>query len=159
VAEVFKSMADGLAIQGEDPHRILAYRRAAENILALGRPIETVWREGELASVPGIGRVLTAKIDELMRTGRLEAYERLRAQVPAGVVAMLQVPGVGPKRAALIWRQLGITSIDGLERAAREGLLRDLPGIGGGTEQRVLAGIAELRARAGPAQAGEKVSG
>jgi DNA polymerase (family 10) len=144
IAGVFAAMADILAIQGESTHRILAYRRGAETVSALGHPIEEVWQAGKLETLPGIGKVLAAKIDELMRTGRLEAYEKLRVQVPAGVVEMLRVPGVGPKRAAAFWKDLGIESVEALGEAAREGRLRALPGVGTGTEEQVLEGIGAL---------------
>ncbi len=149
VAAIFVRMADILDIQGENPHRIMAYRRAAENIAALSRPLEEIWRAGELDSIPGIGKTLAEKIDELMRTGRLEAYEKLRAQVPDGVVEMLQVPDVGPRKAALFWKELGITSIAELEEAARAGKLRSLPGMGVRSEEKVLAGIEALKRRSG----------
>ncbi|RLC67167.1 MAG: DNA polymerase III, partial [Chloroflexi bacterium] len=149
VADIFFAMADMLAIQGANYHRVLAYRRAAENVATLGRSLEEIWRAGELETIPGIGKTLAAKIDELMRTGRLEAYEDLRAQVPAGVVHMLQVPDVGPKRAALFWKELGITSVKALEQAAREGRLRSLPGMGAKSEENVLAGIEQLKRRTG----------
>jgi DNA polymerase (family 10) len=149
VATIFAAMADMLAIQGENYHRILSYRRAAENVAALGRPIEEVWQAGELEDIPGIGKTLASKIDELMRTGRVEAYAKLQAQVPAGVVAMLRVPDVGPKRAALFWKELGLTSVEALEAAARDGRLRDLPGMGAKSEQKVLAGIEALKRRTG----------
>ena len=149
VAEIFAIMADILAIQGESYHRIMAYRRAAENVATLGQPLEEIWRTGELEAIPGIGKTLAAKIDELMRTGRLAAYEKLEAQVPAGVVAMLGIPDVGPKRAALFWKELGITSVEALEQAARAGRLRTLPGLGAKSEGKVLAGIEALKRRAG----------
>jgi DNA polymerase (family 10) len=145
VAEIFKVMADILAIQGENAHRILAYRRAAESVSALSRPLEEMWRAGELETLPGVGKILAAKIDELMRTGRLAVYEKLRAQVPAGVVEMLRVPGVGPKRVATFWKELGTESIEALEGAAREGRLRQLPGIGARSEERILDGIEALK--------------
>jgi DNA polymerase (family 10) len=149
VAAIFAAMADMLAIQGEGYHRIMAYRRAAENVAALGRPLEEVWRAGEVETIPGIGKTLAAKIDELMRTGRLGAYDKLQAQVPAGVVEMLEVPDVGPKRAALFWNELGITSVAALEGAARAGRLRALPGMGVRSEEKVLAGIEALKRRTG----------
>jgi DNA polymerase (family 10) len=154
VAEIFAAMADILAIQGENAHRIRAYRRAAESVAMLGHPLEEVWRAGELETISGIGKILAAKIDELMRTGRLEAYEKLQKQVPTGVVEMLRIPGVGPKRAALFWKELGIDSVEALEEAAREGRLRALPGMGAGSEEQVLAGIEALRRRSGPAPIG-----
>jgi DNA polymerase (family 10) len=149
VAEIFAAMADILAIQGENYHRILAYRRAAENVSTLGQPLEEIWRVGELETIPGVGKTLAAKIDELMCTGCLEAYEKLKAQVPAGVVEMLQVPDVGPRKAALFWNELGITSIEALEQAAREGRLRGVKGMGAKSEAKVLAGIEALKRRTG----------
>ncbi|MCX7682912.1 MAG: DNA polymerase/3'-5' exonuclease PolX [Anaerolineae bacterium] len=149
IAAIFARMADMLAILGENYHRIMAYRRAAENIAALSRPLEEIWQAGELRTIPGIGETLAAKIDELMRTGRLEAYEKLKAQVPAGVVDMLLIPDVGPKKAALFWQTLGITDIEALEQAARDGRLRHLPGMGVKSEEKVLAGIAALKKRTG----------
>jgi len=149
IADIFTAMADMLDIQGEGYHRIMAYRRAAENVVALGRPIEEVWQAGELEAIPGIGKTLAAKIDEWLRTGHLQAYEKLQAEVPAGVVEMLQVPDVGPKKAALFWKELGITTVEALEVAAREERLRALPGMGAKSEQKVLAGIETLKRRSG----------
>ena len=149
VAAIFAAMADMLAIQGENYHRILAYRRAAENVSTLGRPLEEIWQAGEVEAIPGIGKILASKIDELMRTGRLGAYEKLQDQVPAGVIAMLQVPDVGPKRVALFWRELGLTSVDALEQAARDGRLRALSGMGPKSEAKVLAGVEALKRRTG----------
>jgi len=149
VARIFATMAEILAIQGANYHRIMAYRRAAENIANLGRPLEEVWQAGELEAIPGVGKTLASKIDELMRTGRLAAYEKLQAQVPAGVVEMLDIPDVGPKRVALFWKELDIISVEALEQAAREGRLRALPGMGPKSEQKVLAGIEALRRRTG----------
>ena len=149
IADIFTAMADMLDIQGEGYHRIMAYRRAAENVAALGQPIEEVWQAGELEAIPGIGKTLAAKIDEWLRTGHLQAYEKLQAEVPAGVVEMLQVPDVGPKKAALFWKELGITTVEALEVAAREERLRALPGMAAKSEQKVLAGIEALKRRSG----------
>ena len=149
VSEIFAAMADILAIQGENYHRIMAYRRAAENVATLGRPLEEVWQAGELETISGVGKTLAAKIDELMSTGRSRAYDKLQAQVPAGVVALLWVPDVGPRKAALFWKELGITSIEALEKAARQGRLRGLKGMGAKSEAQVLAGIEVLKRRTG----------
>jgi DNA polymerase (family 10) len=155
IAEVFSAMADILDIQGANYHRVMAYRRAAESIAALGRPVEEIWQREELTSIPGIGSTLASKIDELMRTGELEAYQALRSQVPEGVVAMLQVSGIGPKSAARFWKELGITSVAALERAAEAGRLRDLHGFGAKSEQNVLHGIELLKRRTGRTRLGD----
>jgi DNA polymerase (family 10) len=155
VANIFAEMADILDIQGESYHRVRAYRRAAENVAALGQPLEEVWRADELEAIPGIGKTLSAKIDELMRTGRLEAHERLKREVPEGVVAMLQVTGVGPRSAAQFWKELGITSVEELEQAARAGRLRELHGFGAKSEQNVIDGIEALKRRTGRTRLGD----
>ena len=133
VADIFKAMADILALQEANAHRILAYRRAAERILALDRPLAAVWRAGELRAIPGIGEVLAAK-------------EKLQAQVGAGVVEMMRVPGVGPKRAMRFWQELGLESVAALAQAAREGRLQALSGIGARTEAQILTAIEALEA-------------
>jgi len=155
VAAIFAALADILDIQGENYHRIRAYRRAAENVAALDRPLEEVWRAGGLEAIPGIGKTLAAKIDELMRSGQLEAYQKLKAQVPEGVVEMLQIPGVGPKRAAVFWKELGVADVEALEEAARAGRLRSLPGMGAKSEQNVLSGIEALKRRTGRTRLGD----
>lgn len=147
VAAIFADMGDRLDIQGENRYRVLAYRRAAENIAALGQPLEEIWQAGGLEDIPGVGATLAEKIDELMRTGHLEAYDKLRAQVPDGVVAMLDIQDIGPRKAALFWQELGIMSIDGLEEAARQGRLRTLHGMGARSERKVLEGIESFRRR------------
>ncbi|MGD8997597.1 MAG: DNA polymerase/3'-5' exonuclease PolX, partial [Anaerolineae bacterium] len=155
VAEIFAAMADILDIRGANYHRIMAYRRAAENIPALGRPLKEIWHQGELESIPGIGSTLAAKIDELMRTGELEAYQKLKAEVPEGVVTMLQITGIGPKSAARFWKELGITSVEALERAAQVGRLRKLQGFGAKSEQNVLDGIQAYKRRTGRTRLGD----
>jgi len=154
VADIFSAMADMLDIQGANYHRIMAYRRAAENIAALGRPLEEAWREGQLTSLPGIGSTLASKIDELMRTGELEAYRDLQSEIPQGVVAMLHISGVGPKSAARFWKELGITTVAALEHAAQAGRLRNLHGFGAKSEQNVLDGIALFRRHTGRTRLG-----
>lgn len=147
VAEILRRIADMLEIKGEIVYKALAYRRAADNIEYLGRDIEDVWREGKLMEIPGIGKSLAEKLDELFRTGKMSYYEELKEEIPPGVVSLLQVPEVGPKTAKLVWEKLGITSIPELERAAREGKLRTLPGLGVKSEAKILAGIEALYRR------------
>ncbi len=155
IAEIFSAMADILDIQGANYHRVMAYRRAAENVASMGRPLEEIWQKGELTSIPGIGSTLASKIDELIRTGELEAYQDLKSQVPEGVVGMLEISGVGPKSAARFWKELGITSVEALEHAAEAGRLRDLHGFGAKSEQNVLNGIELLKRRTGRTRLGE----
>jgi DNA polymerase (family 10) len=148
LAAIFSDIADRLEIQGENVFKVRAYRTAAQNLLALPRPVADIWKEGALDEIAGVGQAIHDKIDELMRTGKLGFYEKLKAQVPDGVAGMLQVPGLGPKRIKEIWEKLGVTSVEELELAAQAGKLRDLSKMGEKTEQKIIAGIASLRRRA-----------
>lgn len=149
IALILQHIADMLAIQGENPHRIFAYRRAAETIAQLERDVAQVWREGKLTDVAGIGQVLASKVEELLTTGELEFYERLKREVPPGVVEMLRIPDVGPKTAGRLWKELGITGIEELKAAAQAGRVQTLPRMGARTEAKILAGIEALRRQSG----------
>ncbi len=149
IAEILRRIGDMLDILGENRFKVIAYRRASENILARGRDLRTDWQAGTLQEIPGIGQAIADKIDELLTTGRLEYYERLQDEVPAGVVSLLEIPDVGPKTAKLLWEGLGLQSVPEVEAAARNGRLRDLPGLGARSEAKILAGIEALYRRSG----------
>ncbi len=147
VAALLRRIADMLDIKGEVVYKSLAYRKAADNIDALGVDINEVRRQGKLREIPGVGEALQKKLDELLGTGRLDYYEELRAEVPDGVVDLLTIPEVGPRKARLLWEKLGVQSVVDAEKAARAGKLRDLPGLGARSEQRILEGIESLQRR------------
>lgn len=147
VATVFYQIADMLEIKGENRYRVAAYRRAAETLENLKEGVEALWREGRLRGIPGVGEAISAKIEELLTTGRLRFHERLKEEIPLGVVNLLAVPGVGPRTAKLLYERLGIDSLEGLEQAAQQGLLRGLPGLGERSQERILKGVASLRRR------------
>jgi DNA polymerase (family 10) len=147
IADVFSRIGDMMDIMGENRFKVLAYRRAAENIVDLTQDIRSYWQAGTLQKIPGIGQAIADKIDELLRTGRLEFYERLQEQVPPGVVSLLEIPDVGPKTAKLLWERMGLQSVAEVEEAARSGRLRDLPGLGAKSEAKILAGIEALYRR------------
>jgi DNA polymerase (family 10) len=144
IADLLKRIGDMLDILGENRFKVLAYRRAAENILHLGQDIRTFWQAGTLQEIPGIGQAIADKIDELLTTGRLEFYERLQDQVPPGVVSLLEIPDVGPRTAKLLWERLGLQSVAEVEQAARAGHLQKMPGLGARSEAKILAGIEAL---------------
>lgn len=148
IADLFATVADMLEIKGENTHRVLAYRRAADTIRDYPRDLHVVSNEGALDDLPNIGATIAGKIDELLSTGKLGFYEKLSAEVPPGVVEILHVNGVGPKKAKLFWQEAQITTLDALEAAARGGQLRNLPGMGEKSEAAILAGIESLRVRA-----------
>ncbi len=147
IATTFRLIADLLEIKGEVIYKILAYRKAADSLESLGQSIHTVWQEGRLTQVDGVGKAIAEKIDELLSTGKLGFLERLGDEVPLSLVEMLKVPDLGPKKVALFWKQLGITNLAELEAAARAGKLRSLPGMGEKSEGRILAGIEALSRR------------
>lgn len=145
IAQTFDTVADMLELKGEIVHRVLSYRRAAEAIRETPRDLRALAAAGELETIPGIGKVLAEKIQELIDTGKLEFYERLAAEIPPGVVEMLRVNGVGPKKAVRFWHELNITSVEQLEAAAKEGKLRGLSGMGAKSEQKILEGIESMK--------------
>jgi DNA polymerase (family 10) len=147
IADLFKRIGDMMDILGENRFKVIAYRRAAENILTLGQDIRVPWEAGTLQEIPGIGPAIADKIDELLTTGRLEFYERLQDQVPTGVVSLLEIPDVGPKTAKLLWDELGLQSVAEVEAAARAGELQTLKGMGARSEAKILAGIEALYRR------------
>jgi DNA polymerase (family 10) len=149
IADILKRIGDMLDILGENRFKVIAYRRAAENILGLGRDLRAYWQAGTLQELPGIGPAIADKIEEMLTTGRLEYYERLQDEVPSGVVSLLEIPDVGPKTAKLLWEGLGLQSVSDVEAAARSGRLQNLPGLGARSESKILAGIEALHRRSG----------
>ena len=144
VIELFSKVADMLAIRGDSIHRVLAYRRAAESIEDLGRDINQVYVAGELTKIPGIGKTLADKIEEMLTTGKLAFYERLAQDVPPSLVEMLRVEGLGPKRVKQVYEMLGVTTLAELTAVAQAGKLRDLPRMGAKSEAKLLVAIEAL---------------
>ena len=149
VANVFTLIANLSEIKGEIIYKTLAYRKAAESLVNLDRDVNEYWKEGKLKDIPGVGEAISGKIDELLGTGRLEFLEKLKRKCPPGLADWLQVPGLGPKKVAVIWRELDITTLAQLEKAARAGRLRGLPGMGEKSEALILSGIESLARRSG----------
>lgn len=147
VAEYFEKIADLLQIKGEAIYRVLAYRRAGESIRALSRGVDQIAEEDELEAIPGVGKAIAAKINELLTTGKLEFYERLITEVPESLPELLRVEDVGPKKVARFWKELGITSIEDLDKAARSGDVQKLSGMGPRSETKILESIEALRQR------------
>jgi len=149
LAGVFTLIANLLEIKGEIIYKTLAYRKAAESLDALGREASEYWKEGKLSDIPGVGKAIAEKIDELLSTGKLEFLEKLYKEVPESLAGWLQVPSLGPKKIAMIWKALNITTLPELDAAAKAGKLRDLPGMGAKSETAILDGIASLARRSG----------
>jgi len=147
LAETFTLIANLLEIKGEIVYKTLAYRKAAESLMGLGREASEYWKEGKLEEIPGVGKAIAEKIDELLRTGKLEFLEKLKKEVPPSLAEWLPIPGLGPKRARMIWQTLGISTFAELEAAAKEGKLRGLAGMGEKSEAAILEGISSLARR------------
>jgi DNA polymerase (family 10) len=144
VADIFLGIAARMEILGEDKFRLLAYRRAGEALADLPMPLADYRARGALEELPGVGKTIAEKIGALLDTGSLPLAERLRAQVPDGVIELLRVPDLGPSKAARLYKELGISSLDELRAAVEAGKLRSLKGFGLKSEERVAAGLANL---------------
>jgi DNA polymerase (family 10) len=148
VVAALQTIGDILLIKGENRFRVLAFHNAAESIANLGQDINAIHAAGELQSIANVGKAIAADIAQLLETGQIGYLEELKAEVPMGVVEMLQVPDMGPKKAARLWQELGITGIAALRAAAEAGKLRHLSGFGVKSEEKILRGI-DLLARRG----------
>jgi DNA polymerase (family 10) len=142
IARVFGEIADLLELKEDNAYRVIAYRNAERELRSTGYDIPALLEGGEaLPRMPGIGTELSAKIREIWQTGTSKTLEKLRKDYPPGILELLRLPGVGPKRVRLFYGKLGIGSLDELEHAVRSGRLRSLGGFGAKSEQRLLEAI------------------
>ncbi len=146
VAAIFYEVADILDLQGV-AFKPNAYRRAARSIEGLEEDIDKIASEHRLEEIPGIGESVAKKIEEILKTGQLSYLQKLRGEVPAGLLQILSVPDVGPKTAMQLNRELGIETLDQLKKAAEEHKLRGLKGFGEKTEEKILQGIGTLESK------------
>ena len=155
IADMFETVADMLQIKGENIHRVLSYRRASETIREVPRDLHAIADEGKLTDIQNVGKTIAEKITEMLETGELEFYNRLAKEVPPGVVDVLRINGVGPKKAKLFWKELNITSIELLKQAAEKQELRALSGMGAKSEQKIIDGIESLARQTGRTRLGD----
>ncbi len=147
IARIFSQIADMMEARDDNPFKVRAYRKAAETIEALTESLATIAGRGALESIPNIGKAIAEKIADICRTGATPLYDELRAQVPPGLVEIMQVPGIGPSKVRALNDALEITSLDALEAAAREGRVRGVTGMGAKTEENILKAIEAHRRR------------
>ena len=146
IARVFHDMADLLELKGENVFKIRAYRRAAQVIEHLPKEMAVMLeQEEDFQKIPGVGDAIAKKSTELIKTGKLEAYESLKAEFPEGITLLLEIPGIGPKTAHLLSLELKITSAEQLEEAIKEGKVADLFRMGDKTAQNLLRKIEAMR--------------
>ena len=141
IAGIFNNIADILEIKGENRFRIRAYRRAAINIEGLPERVEELKNKGELENIRGVGKDLAGKIDEFISTGKMAFYEELKRSIPKPVLDFMDIPGVGPKSANVLYEKLGIKSIGQLRKKAKKGKIKLIPGMGEKTVSNILRGI------------------
>lgn len=148
VAEIFDEIADLLELQQANPFRIRAYRRAARTLRGLRREVAESFARGEaLTDLPGIGPDLAGKIQDIAKTGGTELLNRLRREMPAGLISLLKLPGLGPKRVKLLYDKLGISTVPALQKAAHAGKLATIEGFGPKTQATILAAAETQSAR------------
>jgi len=145
VVKILQDIADLLELKGENVFKVRAYQKAARSIEFLSEDVEKLVRENRLREVPGIGEAIEKKITELINTGKLEYYEKLKAEFPEGIGSLLEIPGIGPRTALILTRELGITSVDELEKAIEDGRVARLPRMGEKTAQNILHQLRLLR--------------
>ena len=146
LAALFSEIADLLEIQNANPFRIRAYRNASRTIRTFTEPISDIHHDPDrkLTDLPGIGKDLAEKISIVMSTGDLPMRRELLNQIPSGLLTLLKLPGLGPKRAAILHQELGITSLSGLRQAIKSKRVRAINGFGAKTEETLLHGIEHL---------------
>ncbi|MFC1566630.1 DNA polymerase/3'-5' exonuclease PolX [bacterium] len=141
IAHIFNEIADILELRDENPFKIKAYRRAANNIESLVKSIEEFYKDDSLSSISGVGKDLESKIKEYLETGNIESYETLKHNTPEILMKMTLIQGVGPKTAKLLYDKLELKSLRDLEKKALHHEISGLPGIKQKTEENILKGI------------------
>lgn len=145
IANIFRQIAQILEIKGENRFKIRAYERAAQNLESIPEDIEIFIRENRVRSIPGVGEDLEEKIKEIVKEGKLQFLEDLKKDIPKGLLEILNVPGIGPKTAKLLYDELKVRDIVMLQRMAQAGRIRKLPGMKEKTEENILRGIEFLK--------------
>ena len=145
VAKLLTEFGQRNALRGGNPYRARAYRRAAESLLALTTPLADLIAQDRLLEIPGVGTAIADIIRKLHATGSHPALDAMRKEIPEGVLEMLAIPGLRPDKVAKIYRELGISSTEALERAANEGRLKGIKGLGPALQRKILQGLELLR--------------
>ncbi|MGZ3525372.1 MAG: helix-hairpin-helix domain-containing protein, partial [Thermodesulfobacteriota bacterium] len=145
LADLFEKMADILEFKGENPFKINAYRKASRIIGDLTEDIEAIAGQGELKEIPGIGESMAQKIGEYIETGKISKFEEIREGVPDDLIAIMDIPGMGPKTLSMLHREKGIGNLSQLEKALEDGSLMGLFGIGEKKIENIKRGILLLK--------------
>ena len=145
VSEILVEIGTLLELKGENPFKTRAYANAARTLESLNEPLAKLVAEKRLGEIKGIGEALEQKITELVETGKLKYYAELKASIPPGLIEMLEISGLGPKKIQALNQKLGIDSIEKLEAACKKGKVAELDGFGEKTQVNILEGIERRR--------------
>src|SRR5208283_4727442 len=145
VAEILVEIGTLLELKGENPFKTRAYANAARTIEGLSEPLARIVAEKRLGEIKGIGTALEQKITELVVTGKLKYYDELKASIPSGLIEMLEIPGLGPRKIQALNQKLGVDSVEKLETACKAGKVAELDGFGEKTQANLLEGIERRR--------------
>ena len=148
IAEAFETIVSLLQMKEEKAFTVRAYQRAARTIDRLPRDLDAMIRDGEdLTDIPGVGKAISAKITELVTTGEMNYLERLKAEFPEGILDLVEIPGLGPKTVARVWKELDVTSVEELSAAIEDGRVASLPRMGAKSAQNILRSIQFARTK------------
>src|ERR687898_2449903 len=142
IAEAFEELASLYELDGAVVYRVVAYRNAAKAIREAGVSVAELAKQGRAAELSGVGKTIAEKIDALLETGSIPSADKLKAKIPSGLVEVTRIPGLGPKRARLLYDHLGVTSLEDLKRASEDGSLEGVPGFGAKAQENVAAALA-----------------
>ena len=148
IAEILYKISDLLELQGEIRFKFLAYRRAAQIIESLPNDVKETYEKGganALQEIPGVGKGISEKIEEMLKTGKVKYYEELKSKTPIEVESLMNIKGLGPKRISFLYKKLNIKNIKQLEELAKKGKIRNLPGFGEKAEENILKAIEFLK--------------
>ncbi|MGM0510376.1 MAG: helix-hairpin-helix domain-containing protein, partial [Thermoplasmatota archaeon] len=148
IADIFYEIADLLELQGVS-FKPRAYRRGARNIESMKEDIQELYDDEDLRDIEGVGKAMEGKIKEIIETGDLDYLEELREEMPAGLVDVMKVPGVGPKSAKKLYEEIDVIDLESLKEKAEAGEIRDLEGFGEKTEEKIINGIEMLEKTSG----------
>jgi DNA polymerase (family X) len=149
VAKLLHELGRRTAFRGGNPYRARAYARAAENLMALAEPLEDLVAHDRLREIPGVGDAIADIVTKLHETGTHPTLNAMRKEIPAGALEMLTIPGLRPDKVLKLYQELGISSVEELEKAAKQDRLRPVKGLGPGLQMKILQGIQIRRQHGG----------
>ena len=152
IAKLFKSVAAAYSVKSKDGgnyFQMIAYDRVSDSIERATSELKDLWEEGKLGSIPGLGKSMQDHLAELFKTGKVKHFETLKKGLPQGMFELLEIPGMGPKSAYKLARELSLKGVSDLEEKAKKGQVRKIPGFGEKSEKDILSSIAELKGRSG----------